>query len=103
MQTDHHMDRMDTTEHQARFELVQTDADQPWHTRFIASNGEPIWTTENYASHQDAIHAIELITGSPVRDRLGLREVAVVYTLAPEGLLEVRLVDERDKTDAVTS
>lgn len=101
MQLDHHLHRMDTTPREPRYELVQTDADQPWHARFIASNGEPIWSTETYATHQDALHTIELITGAPVLTRLGLREVAAVYTLAPAtGLLEVRLVDERDKARA---
>jgi uncharacterized protein YegP (UPF0339 family) len=45
----------------SRFEIVQTDADQPWHARFIAANGEPIWTTESYADRSDAVHAVELL------------------------------------------
>lgn len=45
----------------SRFEIAQTDAEQPWLSRFIGDNGEQIWrTSENYAHRQDAERAIEI-------------------------------------------
>lgn len=44
-----------------RFEIVQTDAEQPFHARFIAANGETVWTSENYADKRDAQHAIDMV------------------------------------------
>lgn len=45
----------------ARFEIVRTDAEQPWHARFVGANGETVWTTENYLRRTDALEAISLI------------------------------------------
>ena len=42
----------------ARFEVVRTDAEQPWHARFRASNGKVVWVTENYARRNGALNAI---------------------------------------------
>lgn len=42
----------------ARFEIVRTDAPQPWHARFRAANGRIVWTTENYARRGRAVDAI---------------------------------------------
>lgn len=45
----------------ARFEIVRTDAEQSWHARIIASNGEPLWVTENYADRRGAENAIRVL------------------------------------------
>ena len=42
-------------------EIVHTDAEQPWHARLRADNGEPTWTTENYAEERRALDAVELL------------------------------------------
>jgi uncharacterized protein YegP (UPF0339 family) len=99
----------------ARFEIVRTDAPQPWHARFIAANGRKVWTTENYASKTTALNAIrsfiEPMIGCWVeeswyykdRPNAPLRVApAVVYRKSPweksNGLrLEIRIVDERAK------
>lgn len=43
----------------ARFEIVRTDAPQPWHARFRSANGRVVWTTENYTRRTAALAAIE--------------------------------------------
>lgn len=45
----------------ARFEIVQTNAEQPWHARFVAANGEAVWSTENYADVRGAEDAVALL------------------------------------------
>lgn len=45
----------------ARFEIVRTDAEQPWHARFRAENGRVVWSTENYARRKTAINAVCVI------------------------------------------
>jgi uncharacterized protein YegP (UPF0339 family) len=44
----------------ARFEIVETDAEQPWHVRLIAENGEPISTGENHTRADAARRAVEV-------------------------------------------
>lgn len=44
-----------------RFEVVRSDADQPWHARFRAANGHIVWTTEQYARRPGAEGAIEVL------------------------------------------
>lgn len=61
----------------ARFEIVRTDAAQPWHARFVAANGRIVWTTENYT-------------------RKGTADAAIAALYAPYPVaLPVRIVDER--------
>lgn len=46
------------------FEIVRRDPGelgQPWHARVVASNGETVWTTENYADRRGAEAAIRLL------------------------------------------
>lgn len=43
------------------YEIVRTDAG--WHTRFRATNGQIVWTTEVYTRRASAIAAIESING----------------------------------------
>lgn len=78
----------------ARFEIVRTDADQPWHARFRAWNGRIQWSTENYTRRRGAERAVLSICnmeGFYISD----------YQAHPEvywgggDLLEVREVDER--------
>lgn len=54
----------------AHFEIVRTDALQPWHVRLVADNGEPVLVSENYADRRDALHAIDVAaeTGFDVRE-----------------------------------
>ena len=92
----------------ARFEIVRTDAEQPWHARFRAANGRVVWTTENYARRRGALRAVESMvapfTGSWV-DRwwdfdLGRIVDAVIYRSnhwekTNARRLEIRDVDER--------
>jgi uncharacterized protein YegP (UPF0339 family) len=43
----------------ARFEVVRTDVEQPWHARFTAGNGEEVWrSSENYTTKGHARSAI---------------------------------------------
>jgi uncharacterized protein YegP (UPF0339 family) len=44
----------------ARFEIVRTPAEQPFHTRLVAENGEPISSSENHADLYDAKRAIKV-------------------------------------------
>lgn len=77
----------------ARFEIVRTDAPQPWHARFRAANGRIVWTTENYSRRGRAVAAVELICGatittSPFADHPEINWVGIEPA-------EVRDVDER--------
>lgn len=45
----------------AKFEIVTTDAGH--HSRFRATNGEIVWTTETYTRKEAAYEAIMLISG----------------------------------------
>ena len=92
----------------ARFEIVRTDAPQPWHARFVASNGRIVWTTETYARRGSALNAIRSFMEPQsagwidlwwYEDR-GAHGDAVVYRRdswnKTDGLLiEIRDVDER--------
>lgn len=91
-----------------RFEIVRTDAPQPWHARFRAANGRIVWVTENYGRQKAARRAIEVVVGGflghwidtwwyPDRKAHG---IAVVHRASSwekrNGLVaEIRDVDER--------
>lgn len=45
----------------SHFEIVRTDAEQPWHARFVASNGRIVWTTEQYTRRRGAENAIRAL------------------------------------------
>jgi uncharacterized protein YegP (UPF0339 family) len=75
----------------ARFEIVRSDAVQPWHARFVAANGRIVWTTEKYARRVGALRAIDAITDG--RGWASLAGGAMV--LWRNDLTEVRDVDER--------
>lgn len=63
----------------ARFEIVRSDTgdnglDQPWHARYVASNGRIVWTTEQYARRGAAVAAIRgmsrgIVLGAVLRVR----------------------------------
>lgn len=77
-----------------RFEIVRTKAG--WVARFIGANGKTVWVTESLRSRANALRAIELITGyRPARQYGDGLEVYVASAVDPDGLLEVREVDER--------
>jgi uncharacterized protein YegP (UPF0339 family) len=42
----------------SRFELVRTDAEQPWHARYVADNGRVLFSSENYTRRFRALNAI---------------------------------------------
>jgi hypothetical protein len=42
----------------ARFEIVQTNADQPWHVRIVGGNNEPILVGENLTDFDAARTAV---------------------------------------------
>lgn len=91
----------------SHFEIVRTDAAQPWHTRLVAGNGQTIVHTENYTSRDSAASAIAVIAeafgitmnrpptqGDPEVDGVGL------LGEAPDGrtyCYDVRDVDEREQ------
>ena len=74
------------TARQPRFEIVRTDADQPWHARFRAANGRIVWVTENYRRRDSAAAAIDSINW-----------LAVLY-VPVNRMFEVRILDEREVT-----
>ena len=81
---------------QARFEVVRTDAAQPWHARFRAANGRILWSTETYARRGRALNAIDCMTGA-----FGGAWVDRWYTPAVEVDAVVYLYDSWAKIDKV--
>lgn len=82
----------------ARFEIVETTAEQPFHVRLVAENGEPISSGENHTDERDARRAIEVEAGLFGYDVLHWEADAVVLEHRVSGLswrLPVRRVDER--------
>lgn len=92
----------------ARFEIVRTNAAQPWHARFVAANGRVVWVTENYHRRKAALNAIASIQSPQYEGWLGTWYYpergaigdAIVYRRdrwnKTDGLLiEIRDVDER--------
>jgi uncharacterized protein YegP (UPF0339 family) len=85
-------------------EIVRTDADQPYHVRLVAENGEKVWWTENYASRFDAIHALTLLGSMFGRDRWEFTKKGngtIEYSASAyrDGVTTIE-VDERTKPDA---
>jgi len=90
-----------------RFEIVRTDAEQPWHARMIASNGKKVFTSETYHRRNGALNAIAVAVSEFADHWIGAwdyrdgrkRNDAVVYQ--PHGerrlrlAMEIRDVDER--------
>lgn len=66
----------------ARFELVHSDAEQPWHARFVAGNNRKVWTTETYRERNGALNAIACLAEGMI-------------TPGVDGLLRVRLHSNR--------
>lgn len=44
---------------ESRFEIVRTDAG--WHARYIAANGQTVWTTESYRQKATAVRAVDTL------------------------------------------
>lgn len=87
-------------------QIVRTDAEQPFHVRFTAGNGQVIASSENYGERRDALSAVAVvaeafgITMNRPPDENTDPEVAElgVYGETPEGVVHVypiRDVDER--------
>lgn len=47
-----------------KFEILKSNAAQPYHWRVVASNGQVLATSENYASKQSAKSACESVKKS---------------------------------------
>lgn len=86
----------------ARFEVVRSDAEQPWHAR-LRVNGEITWWTEQYARkvgaeravrslvaavHELRVRDVQIVTNVP-----GIESVVRVPPWTPAGL--IAYVDER--------
>lgn len=84
----------------ARFEIVRTDAAQPWHARFRAANGRVVWTTENYARRSSALSAIDLLASGGIT--LGV-DGRLRIRLCDSLVLEIRQIDERTAVQGVSS
>ena len=80
------------TRRKPRFEVVRAEGGC-WFVRFVGANGRIVWVTPGlYSKRRDALRAIELITGYPVRPYSGVLEVAVGFGVDDDALLEVREV-----------
>jgi uncharacterized protein YegP (UPF0339 family) len=79
----------------ARFEVVHADAG--WHARFVAANGQTVWTTESYTRRKAAFHSVELIAAAAVYSTPHNIHDEVLWSGDMERPTEVRLVDERSK------
>ena len=75
-----------------RFEIVRTDAAQPWHARYRAANGRIVWTTETYARRDGAVNALWSLV-LPLDSRVTAVGVRSIHYAVPP--VEVRDVDER--------
>ena len=53
-------------ESQVKFEILKSSAAQPYRWRIVASNGQVLATSENYASEQSAKSACESVKMSAV-------------------------------------
>lgn len=73
------------------FEVVHADAG--WHARFVAANGQTVWTTESYTRRKTAVRAVDLIVG----EGYGPRPDGAVGWQGNPGWTAVREVDERSK------
>ena len=84
----------------ARFEIVRTDAAQPWHVRLIAGNGNIVLSSENYTRRRHAEVAIAVAAEAfgVQMNRPPTREGDRLIGVARDGetySYEVRDVDER--------
>lgn len=80
------------TARRPRFEIVRTDAAQPWHARYRAANGRIVWTTETYARRDGAVNALRSLV-VPLDSRVTAVGVRTIHDAVPP--VEVRDVDER--------
>jgi len=80
----------------ARFEIVRTDGGQPWHARYIASNGRIVWSTEQYVEKRHAKNAIAVVAQAFSLTRVHFTYRRDVPHIQAQGVsAEVREVDER--------
>lgn len=82
----------------SRFEIVRTDAAQPWHARFRAWNGKVQWTTENYTRRRAALAAIESIAGAKATHSPFADFPEIAWPGNGGYPAEIRDVDEREVT-----
>jgi uncharacterized protein YegP (UPF0339 family) len=85
----------------ARFEIVRTDAPQPWHARVIAGNGKKRWVTENYTHRRAAVAAIDglaaIFYGHVMDDEEGVTCLSArdSWNKTSRAVAEIREIDER--------
>lgn len=93
----------------SRFEVVRTDAAQPWHARFVAGGDLTTWRTENYTRMVGAERAVLSLCrhlGMPVTGMKwnveGVEKVLLQGT--PDHVVGplVKYVDERAVPDDVS-
>lgn len=86
----------------SHFEVVQTDAEQPWHLRLVGSNGEPVMVSENYTDPRTAENAIAVaaeafgVTIPRDPEWVGVTELVGYRSNGARVYVQVRHVDERD-------
>lgn len=84
----------------ARFEIVRTDAEQPWHARLIVS-GRITWRVENLTRQIGAERAIESLLREVAGETWGLRwnvEGVEKVAVSDSGIMHplvVKYLDER--------
>lgn len=72
----------------ARFEVVRSDAEPPWHARFVAANGRTVWSTEQYGERKSALNAISCLAEL-------IWVEGVLWAMSQRRRLEIREMDER--------
>lgn len=89
----------DVVTRQPRFEIVRSDADQPWHARFRAANGAIVWSTEQYDRCRAAENAVRLMMTTLTDGHWWKRDnVFHVGMGRLHAEIEARYVDERGKS-----
>lgn len=89
----------------SHFEIVRTDADQPFHARLVAGNGQIVMHSENYADARAALTAVAVAAeafGITMSRPPALEEdTGLPLGEAPDGNVyayEVRHLDERGES-----
>lgn len=93
----------------SHYEIVRTDAEQPWHTRLVGRNGEIVQSGENLAERDDAANVVAIAAEAfgiqmsrPPEQADPETQGAGFLGEMPSGhvhVFEVREVDERQPED----
>ena len=81
----------------SRFELVHSDADQPWHARIRAGNSRKWWATETYQRRASALSAaVNLVVDLVRPDHYELVDTGLILTKGDDTwTVQIHDVDER--------